>query len=117
MLMSVGIIFLVGTLGLLADASYGYYQKHVASPSTGSAALHAVRTAESDGGSCSASELCGVARSSYQGIMAKYWDIVSQQMSFAFVSDIGLRVGSYSAVWFALVAGAALCMFCTRPTF
>ena len=109
--MSVGIIFLMGTLGVLVDASYGYYRQNVASASS-----HSVTTVAE---SCTPNGLCKVAytevqttSSSDRGIVTTYWDALSHRMTS--VATL-IRLGSFSAVWLAAVAAASLCMFCTRP--
>jgi hypothetical protein len=111
MLMSVGIVFLVGTLGVLADASYGYYLKNVAPPSS--------RSVTTSLDACTTSGICKVAYTEGQapapsdrGIFTRHWDSLSQRMSSLAML---IRVGSFSAVWLAAVATASLCMFCTRP--
>jgi hypothetical protein len=107
MLMIVGIVFLVGTLVFLASISHSYYLTHIAQGSTHSNAMTvADSAADSDATSGSLSE---------PGILTRYWLNASHQISLAFLSGIGLRTGSFSAMWLAAVGAAAIAMYCTRP--
>jgi hypothetical protein len=57
-MVTMGISFLLGVLGLVVDVGYGYYVKQVAQAAADSAAMAAAVAASSTAGACSASILC-----------------------------------------------------------
>jgi hypothetical protein len=112
--MSLGIVFLVGTLGFLADVSYSYYLNHVA-PESAPSVTH------SNVGGCRASGICDIAYTQTVELSEPrpartHWAMEWSQKSFALLSGMGTRVMSFSAVWLVAVGAAALCMFTTRPS-
>lgn len=57
-MVSLGMVFLMGLLGLVVDVGYGYYSKQVAQAAADSAAIAAAVAAQSAGASCSDTVLC-----------------------------------------------------------
>lgn len=113
MLVSVGVVLLFGMLGIAADTLFGHPLGNVAPVGAHSAALDTVGI-DQTAGSCGTSRLCEAAPSVLSSV-TKNWASASRQTFLGFASVIGARGGSYSALWLAGVAAAALCMFCTRP--
>lgn len=57
-MVTVGLMFLMGLLGLVVDIGYGYYQKQVAQAAADSGAMAAAVAAKASGASCGGSVLC-----------------------------------------------------------
>ena len=101
MMMSVGLVFLFGTLGFAVDAIFG----HVAgtrSPVNEQAVTASYATTDQ-------------AAHSRVGTVAQEWITAAQHALLNFGSVIGVWGGSMSALWVLGVSAAALCMFFTRP--
>ena len=58
LMVTMGITFLLGLLGLVVDVGYGYYVKQVAQAAVDSAAIAAVVAATSTSGACGTAVLC-----------------------------------------------------------
>jgi hypothetical protein len=57
-MITLGVAFLIGVLGLVVDVGYGYYLKQVAQAAVDSAAMAATVAASANGGACSTAVLC-----------------------------------------------------------
>src|ERR1035437_1138256 len=62
-MLTFGLVFLMGMMGLVVDLGYGYYVKQVAQAAVDAAVMAAITQANASGGTCSAGILCQTAYS------------------------------------------------------